>query len=200
MPAARLSGSVALLAALALPAAARAQVINFEDYPTASFDVIASGYHGFNWIDMYALNTTNDPFAPVAAVSAPNVAFNGFGTPSEIDVPTPGTLTLGSIDLTQWAPFGGSPAPSVTVTGFLGTTQLFRKLVPLGPSYATTVFNWSGIDRVTFEPAPQAGGGWFVADNIVLGIVGTTTTPEPGSVALLATGLVALGLAARRRT
>jgi hypothetical protein len=188
----------ALLLGLALPSAGRAQTIDFDNLtPGFGGSAVTNGYGGLNWANIYALNTiSGNPFAPVTAASSPNVIFPGNGAPSSISVAS-GTFTLGSIDFIQWAPFLGALAPSTTVTGFNGATQLFQTVVPLGSSYATTVFNWSGVDLVTFD---QSGAGWYVADNVVLGQVGggppTTTAPEPTTVGLLAAGL--LGVAVRR--
>jgi hypothetical protein len=186
-----------LVAAAALPAAAHAQVIDFDDIPTPGYQQLDT-YHGFTWANMFVLRAGTS-FAPVAAASSPNVIFPGFGSLSGFAPTAGGTFTLGSIDFTQWAPFGGSPAPSTTVTGLLAGVQLFQTTVALGPSYATTVFNWTGIDQVMLD---QGGAGWFAADNVVTNIESSgpvTSTPEPATYALVAGGLVAFGIVRRRR-
>ncbi|AHG88558.1 PEP motif putative anchor domain protein [Gemmatirosa kalamazoonensis] len=192
----------ALLLGALPPNAASAQTIGFDDLVPTQFAAIPNGYHGFDWLNVYVLDTTNDPFGAVAAASMPNVGFPGNGAPSGFALASPGTFTLGSIAFIAWAPFPGvPPAGSTTVTGYNGAAQLFQMDVPLGASYATTVFNWTGIDRVTFD---QHGAGWYVADDVVIGRVGGpppgpgTTAPEPASVALLGTGLAALGAWGRR--
>ena len=194
---ARLSRRITLLAVLALPAAASAQTIDFDDILTSSYTALGT-YRGFDWSNTFAL-AAGTSFAPVAAASSPNVIFPGFGAVSGFTLASPGTFTLGSIDFVQWAPFGGAAAPSTTVTGYTGGTQLFQQTVTLGSSYQTTVFNWAGIDQVTFD---QNGAGWYVADNIVPSAIPTgpvTSAPEPATVTLLTAGLAALGLGVRRR-
>jgi hypothetical protein len=188
--------------ALLAGAAPRAdgQTLTFDDVTVASLAGVPTGYHGFDWFNVDILNAMSNtfPFAPVTAVSPPNVIFPGGGAPSSFRLATPGTFTLGAIDFMRWAPFG-PPAPSTTVTGYLGATPLFQTTVALGPAFTTHVFNWQGIDSVSFVQA-QSLGGVFVADNLVIGAV-ASTTPEPSTWAMVAGGtmVLAAGAAYRRR-
>ncbi len=192
----RLAAAGALAAA---PALAPAQTIDFDDIPLAGFSALGP-YAGMSWTNTFVLQA-GGAFAPVAAASSPNVIFPGFGSPSGFALAAPGTFTLGSIDFVQWDPFfAGTSAPSNTVRGFLLGAPVpgFERVVTLGPGYATTVFNWAGIDAVTLDQ--ENGAGWYVADNVVLGAVAVTATPEPASLALVAGGLAALlGMEAARR-
>lgn len=193
MAAPRLSRRLAALSLVALPAVAAAQPITFDDLNANGYTQLTS-YHNVDWSNTFVLEAGTS-FDPVAAASSPNVIFPGFGSLSGFMPTLGGTFTLGSIDFVQWAPFGGAPAPSTTVTGYLAGAQLYQTVVPLGATYATTLFNWSGIDQVTFD---QQGQGWYVADNVVLGNISVSATPEPATLALLGGGLLALGAVRRR--
>ncbi|MBV9880158.1 MAG: PEP-CTERM sorting domain-containing protein [Gemmatirosa sp.] len=189
---------LAMLVAAALPVAAHAQTIDFDDYVTSGYEALGA-YAGMSWTNTFVLRAGTS-FASVAAASSPNVIFPGFGSPSGFALSAPGTFTLGSIDLVQWDPFNyGYTAPSTTVRGFLLGAPVAGDVmtVALGSTYATTVFNWAGIDAVTFTQ--ENGDGWYVADNVVLGNVAVTATPEPATLALVGGGLAALGIGARRR-
>lgn len=84
-----------------------------------------------------------------------------------------------------------------TVRGFLGATELYSQTVSLNCSKMTQyVFNYSGVDKIQWEFAQPSVVNLLVDD---IAIEAVTATPEPASIALIATGLVALIPVARRR-
>jgi hypothetical protein len=127
--------------------------------------------------------------APVADNAAPHIsATAGYGIAgfSDIDasVQTRGTPTAGLV--------GGAGTLSWTQGTFVVT---LTNLQILG-----TASN-SGIDRVDADLV-RSGGGWDNHGTFTLNVVDTSApvvTPEPGTWALLGTGLVAVGGVARRR-
>lgn len=72
---------------------------------------------------------------------------------------------------------------------------------PAGPATLSgngiRALRWN--DTVVASDPSEMIGGYAVLDNIVLTPGAATTVPEPGTIGLVALGLVGLGLAARRR-
>ena len=80
-----------------------------------------------------------------------------------------------------------------TVRGFLAGVQLYESTVNISCSAMQQfTFNFAGIDQVTFD----AGGSALLVDDLT---INGSAVPEPASLVLLATGLVALIPAVRRK-
>ena len=112
-----------------------------------------------------------------------------------------GTFSIDAIELAHLGS-GSYAAQSFTFTGnyFGGGTvsQTFTIPDQLGPTVFTPfVFdaNWTNLVSVDFAPQDYS---FYQFTNVLLDASGTTV-PEPASMALLATGLVGLFGAARRR-
>lgn len=195
----QLARAVALASAIALVAQpARAQtVVNFDDLPSAGtgFAAIPGGYQGINWLGgTWQYRTA--AFGTATAHSAPNRAFN-LGT-------TAGSFSFASPVKFQGAFFSGTRSEVVFYKLYLGAT-----LVATSSSLTTTglsTFLASGyagnIDRVELSPSHGNVGRVWAMDNVTFDTP-SSTVPEPGTMGLLATGLlglVTLGGRARRRT
>ena len=192
------------------PKASRAQTtVTFDDRLP---NIILGPYDGLYWENFYVGNIYTLPSPSGyqhAAVSLPNIAYNGGGTlasmlsylpeapPSQIP-----TFTLNSGYFTAaW-----NNGLLLTVTGYDQSTQLFQEFATLntsGPSFLT--FDWTGLTRVDFvstggTPHYNFNATQFAMDNVTInGPVISSVTPEPASLTLLVTGLLGVFGAARRK-
>lgn len=94
-----------------------------------------------------------------------------------------------------------SGATAITLSGFLGATQVFSNTVTLGSSVGAgllfTNTSVGAIDRLTIM---QTGNDPFLIDDFSTSAVVSTVTPEPSTWFLLAASLAILApIAARRK-
>lgn len=197
------------IAASTLSVPASAAVITFDDLPHV--EDIQSPYQGFTWDYWTAIN--GDLFGDYGSngytngvVSGPNVACacaNDFSQSAQ-SISSASSFTLGSGYFTS----GWNDGATLQVTGFDGADTLYTTSAVLnmsGPSLL--VFNWSGIDKVTFSisggtrnPNVTGTGNYFALDNLTItpGDI-APGVPEPKSWALMIAGFGLVGFALRRR-
>jgi hypothetical protein len=214
----KLLGVLALAMVICLPGLAGATVVNFDDLTTpisfnpgygsgnVNYNDLPSGYAGFTWsgdtgiIEGSSWQTAyqNTPSIP----SSPN-AFFGDGAVTMFHSGGPINVTSASVftfpKSNGLVSFGsGSSAKEITITGYLGATQVGSAIVV--DLTDTTTFhlaniNLNGIDKIVLTATPNAGvPGWFMMDNFTY-----TPVPLPPSVMLLGSGLMGLGLLGWRR-
>ncbi|MFS2027410.1 PEP-CTERM sorting domain-containing protein [Massilia sp. CT11-137] len=176
---------IGLLATMAC-ALAHATVIHFDDLPGDESLPIDAGYAGFNWDNMGTIRADAYPGSGFEAgvVSPANVAYNWFGQPA----------TISKADGNAWA-FTGAYFTSAWIdqeisfegwrNGQLLVTSGAFTLDTTAPRWVE--LDWAGIDTlVIYNSSPTA---WAMDE---------FTVPEPGSLALMGTSLLAL-MAGRRR-
>jgi hypothetical protein len=162
-------------------------------------------YGGFLWkffgvVDksFFGSSTTNGFVRTAEATQSQTVAFNEFGNTAELSRSTPFSLSSAVVA-------GGQREGLVlTLRGFNAVGAVGEPIytasytVGLVPIEITP--NWTDVRTVEFSTAggtafAQPGNFTFAIDDIKIG----TVVPEPSTTALLAAGLTALGVAARRR-
>lgn len=177
-----------------------AATLDFESLGTPSVSKpINDGYGDLNWDNFSVVTGSRFPQFPGngytnGASSGQYVGFNNFAEPASFS--SGSTFDFISASLT--AAF--NDGLELDVVGYLNGAQIYTRSITLTTEmYATILFNWTGIDMVTFNshggtPKFSVSGEQFAIDDLTV-----VKTPIPAALPLLATGLLGLGYAARRR-
>ncbi|MDY0874210.1 VPLPA-CTERM sorting domain-containing protein [Dongia rigui] len=184
-----------------LSPAVNAATLDFESLGAPGAPAkIADGYGDLQWNNFYVVDGHRyDADFPnngyiTGASSGIYVGLNGFGEAASLS----SSSTFDFISASLTAAF--NEGLQLDIAGFRNGAQLYAQTVTLTTQmYATLLFNWTGIDELTFvsyggKPVYGVSGRQFALDDL-----NVVQTPLPAALPFLATGLIGLGFAARRR-
>lgn len=183
-----------------------AQTLTFEadwwNGGTPSFALITSEYGGFLWkffgvTDRSLLEQSgrNGLRRTADFTNSRIVAYNDFGKTAELSRATPFNFSSAIVAGAQ------RNGLQLTLRGFDAVgAPIYTETYTVGEDPREITPNWTDVSRVEFStsggvPFAEPGALTFAIDDIKIG----TVVPEPSTTALLAAGLGALGVAARRR-
>lgn len=186
---------------------ARATTLTFDDLTSEAN--ISTAYNGLIFSNMAVkLKSLSFPSGYVnGTVSGNSSIYNNLGLGASFSATNFGTFTLNDFYLTAAVNNG----LEVDVTGSLGGNTLYSKTFFVSTTSPTLeLVDWAGIDTVSFSSSggtldPTAGlhyvtGAQFVIDNVRINeaLTPVGAVPEPGTLALLGTGLASLAAMRRR--
>lgn len=190
------------LSIMAFAAPLRAQTtLGFEGL-TGTY--VPQGYGGFSWLGGYGEGSwvLANPWGPdngypdlLRPSSGTQNAWANGGTRLDMVFASATLFDFNSAYLSgaYGSCFGNGGSENQTVRGFLAGLELYNTTVSLSCSVMQQFsFNFVGIDQVTFDQNNYA----LLVDDIT---INGSAVPEPASLVLLATGLVALIPAVRRK-
>jgi hypothetical protein len=191
---------IVLTVSLCATSQASAAVLTFDDVGVHG-TVIPNGYGGFNWSNIRVADRTSVPGGGYGngTISGNFTAYNTLGNPAALSGPV---FTFNGAYFT--AAFNNGL--TIQLLGLLGGTTLFSQSVVVdttGPTWAQ--LDWVGIDALSFTSSGGVnyglggGGTQFVMDNFTFNEPIAPVVPEPGTLALMIGGGVAVAGAARRR-
>ena len=200
-----------VIATLALSLAslsASGQMMDFEDIsiPKETNYQVIKTYHDFTWSNAALINYEyygrNQSGYKNGTVSGNNTLLNLGGRDMNVSRTNGGSFDLVSAYISSaWHNDMG-----IRVTGWLNGQEVNSMTLTVNATGPTEVlFNFTGIDKVTFTSLQQTGShagfknsGWQMAiDNLVMNLV--TAVPEPSTYAMMFAGLGIIGLMVRRR-
>ncbi|MBC8056690.1 MAG: PEP-CTERM sorting domain-containing protein [Rhizobiales bacterium] len=196
-----LSSVLLALAALASPAQAQTQILNFDDLPPGSFEAMPDRYRGFDfsgWFHSDYEYPNVDPATPWSPYQPSSGVTNVF---TQVADPAAQAVSLGPV-ISAASPFvfvgahvtGYSP---VTFVLTLNGVEVHRSATLPAAAGADGSYGFlaSGYAGAVDAVAVQGVQGYYALDDFSYA---AAPVPEPAAVTLLAAGLAAIALFARR--
>jgi VCBS repeat-containing protein len=156
------------LAVTIQPAVLSATTLTFDNLPLSGESSIPNGYGGLDWSNFYYLDSNTD--VPISGyshgtVSAPNIAYNGYGEPASISGTT---FNFIGADLTgAW-----NTGLSITVDGYDHNVLVDQQTVVVNTTTPTWFdFDFNGITDLVFSSSGGVSAGYdgsgtqFAMDN-----------------------------------
>jgi len=168
--------------------------LGFDDLSGAE-GVIPNGYGNLDWSNFWYLDGVNYPGNPSGyqngVVSPNNVAFNAYGNPASIySAPVYPFQVLNGYITAAW-----NDGLNISIVGYLAGNPVIAgsfNIDTSGPTYFyATAPVW--IDDIVFTSSGGVNHGYngagthFALDNLTV-----DTTPEPGTLLLVGTGILGL--------
>ncbi len=172
---------------------ANATIINFDDLGPSCCNAVPNGYNGFNYVNFYSIEDSYHYGSgyDLGTISAHNTMFNGSGDPAQFGLAnTVDSFTLNSF----YATAAWTNGLQLFLEGIDDGLVVFSTSLSLSNTLASLVtLNWSGIDTFRMRTSDNSQVAF---DNVTVNV---SSVPVPAALPLLATGIIGLGAAARRR-
>lgn len=204
-----------LMFVFAAPNIAGALVISFDDILVPAYDPskavtsmdngwidITSPYMGFNWTGFEVISDAAYQGAygnsNISAPSSSNAAYNGDGVLLVITSTASSPFDFIGAYFATWAwnnnEWNGVGADSVTLTGKLGGALVGSTTIDLKAAYQWYDINFMNIDTLEITHSSNSDRWWLMDDFTYE----DSPVPEPATILLLGSGLVALAGFRRR--
>lgn len=187
-------------AVLTLASPAQAVVVDFDDVSAGGKLSTLSKYNPYQdltWAKSWFLGDTAVNGYSNGAHSGTQFVSNGFGV-NNLDI---NSTTAFNLDGAWFATpaTNGSKATWINITAYDVANQLIGSTgnIAINGTYSWVQASFANVSRLTIT----RDKGWFVMDDLSMSAIGPVPSPvpEPGTVVLLAAGLLMTGVAATRR-
>ena len=194
------------LVVLALPMFTFATVVTFGPLCSGSCSgtQVPDGYGGFTWNGGFYVegNSAYDSgYGNTYGAPSGGAAYNGFGdSPLTVNSATP--FYFNGADFTTWAEFdayASFSSTTVTIAAYdASSTFIGSVTATLSPTgYNFVAGNFANVSSLVFtNDCGTCSGLWYMMDNFTYN---ASATPEPGTLVMLGSGLLAAAGMIRRR-
>jgi len=187
-------------AVLTLASPAQAAVVDFDDVSAGGKLSTLSKYNPYEdltWTSSWFLGDTAVNGYSNGAHSGTQFVSNGFGV-NNLGISSATAFNLDGAWFATPAT-NGSKATWINISAYDAANQLIGSTgnIAINGTYSWVQASFANVSRLTIT----RDKGWFVMDDLSMSAIGPVPSPvpEPGTVVLLAAGLLMTGFAATRR-